>query len=153
MPARGDGWNDRQLAIRDLLAATAIHRQDALLEDLHARGFRVTQSSVSRDLREMRVAKIDGRYVVTDSLLPESQARDELTEASASILSVRLAGPHLLVVLTPPGRASVVSMAIDRARWPEVVGTVAGDDTLFVATSGRLQQAKVYALLHRATKE
>jgi len=152
MPSRNDSWAERQQAIREILAGEAVHSQEELLERLCARGFEVTQPSVSRDLQEMHVAKIEGRYVIAEALLPKP-GRSELAEAAASILSVRPAGPNLLVVLTPPGRASVVSVAIDRAAWPEVVGTVAGDDTLFVATPGKKQQALVQTRLARAKKE
>ena len=62
------------------------------------------------------------------------------------------AGPHLLVVKTPPGIAPLVALDLDRENWPEVVGTVAGDDTFFVATAGRRQQARVEARLGALAK-
>jgi transcriptional regulator of arginine metabolism len=157
MSPKNEGWVDRQKAIREILADEEIHSQEELLEQLSDRGFEVTQPSVSRDLQEMHVAKVDGRYVVVGALAAPPDAapvplRTELLEAARSIVSVRAAGPNLLVVLTPPGRASVVSVAIDRAAWPEVVGTVAGDDTLFIATASRKHQAAVEARLSRAKK-
>lgn len=68
-------------------------------------------------------------------------------ERFAAIQEVQPAGPNVLVVRTPPGSASAVGLAIDAAHWPDVVGTVAGDDTLFVATANRTGQSRVAARL------
>jgi transcriptional regulator of arginine metabolism len=146
MPTPPDIWQKRQAAIRDLLARGPVRSQSDLLKKLAGRGFRVTQSSVSRDLREMHVAKVDGRYVLGEALAANGAAPAR-TAALALIHSVRRAGPNLLVVLAPPGSASAIGLAIDEARWPEVAGTVAGDDTLFVATATRSDQARVEARL------
>ena len=147
MPTQPESWQSRQAAIRELLARGTVRSQTELIARLARRGFRVTQPSVSRDLREMHVAKADGRYVLPEALLDGSGAPAEAPAVLKSIRSVRPAGPHLLVVRTPPGAASAVGLAIDDAGWPEVAGTVAGDDTLFVATEGRARQARLAARL------
>jgi transcriptional regulator of arginine metabolism len=163
VPRNGENWRERQDAIRAILDAEAVESQEQLVRRLRRRGFRVTQSSVSRDLAELGVAKVDGRYValarLAESVAPGGPGggaavapRGRLAEVAAFVDGVAAAGPHLLVVKTPPGAASPVGIAIDAARWPEVVGTVAGDDTLFIATPGRAAQARVEARLAQLTR-
>jgi transcriptional regulator of arginine metabolism len=147
MPTNPEGWQKRQAAIRDLLARAPVGSQTELLKKLARRGFRATQSSVSRDLREMHVAKADGRYVLPEALAANGAPPAKPVQAFAAIRAIKAAGPNLLVVQTPPGSASAVGLAIDAARWPDVVGTVAGDDTLLVATANRNDQAHVEARL------
>ena len=147
MPDRKTPAARRRAAIRRIIENGPVHSQTALLESLKAEGFDVGQSSVSRDLAELGVVKVDGRYVTRDSLRGASSAGGSLREVASWIHGQRPAGPHLLVVRTPPGHASAVGLAIDRARWPEVVGSVAGDDTVFVATASRRDQARVQARL------
>ena len=158
MPRNGENWRERQDAIRAILEAEAVESQEQLVRRLKRRGFRVTQSSVSRDLAELGVAKVDGHYVALERLAeaaapgrhgaaPAAVASERLAAVVSFLREIAPAGPHLLVVKTPPGAASPVGIAIDAARWPEVVGTVAGDDTLFIATPGRAAQARVEARL------
>jgi transcriptional regulator of arginine metabolism len=163
VPRNGENWRERQDAIRAILDAEAVESQEQLVRRLKRRGFRVTQSSVSRDLAELGVAKVDGRYVALERLaeaaapgrpggLPAPSPGDRRAAVASFMREVAPAGPHLLVVRTPPGGASPVGIAIDAARWPEVVGTVAGDDTLFIATPGRAAQARVEARLAQLTR-
>ena len=152
MPTNPEIWQKRQEAIRELLARKAIGSQTELLQKLAARGFRVTQSSVSRDLREMHVAKTDGRYVLPEALAAEAAVNGRRASTAGGfglIRSVLAAGPNVLVLRTPPGSANLVGLAIDSARWPDVVGTVAGDDTVFVATASRGGQARVSARIQQ----
>lgn len=146
MPTNPETWQKRQEAIRDLLSSKPIVSQTELLKKLAKRGFRATQSSVSRDLREMHVAKADGRYVLPETLAVGAESVPS-RETFAAIREVQRAGPNVLVVRTPPGSASAVGLAIDSAHWPDVVGTVAGDDTLFVATANRTAQTRIAARL------
>jgi transcriptional regulator of arginine metabolism len=151
MPSKGESWSERQDAVRRILADEGVRNQTELLKRLQKRGFRVTQSSVSRDLQELGAVKVGGRYVARETLAGRVPARGGLEEIAGSILQVRPAGPNILVVLTPPGRASTVALILDGAEWSEIVGTVAGDDTLFVATTGHREQAKVAARLEALT--
>lgn len=153
VPRGSERGRERQQAILAILDAEAVGSQEQLVRRLRRRGFRVTQSSVSRDLADLGVAKVEGRYVPLDRLAgahpggaPVSNG-GRLAEVAPFVEGIAAAGPHLLVVRTPPGGASPVGIAIDAARWPEVVGTVAGDDTLFIATTGRAPQARVEARL------
>ena len=122
----------RRMAIAALLRDTIISQQEQLVTLLRGQGFALTQSSVSRDLRELGVAKLGDRYVIPP---PGSQSpRDMFATLAAFVQTVQAAGPHLTVIKTTVGSAQSVALAIDRADWPEEIGTVAGDDTIFVAT-------------------
>ncbi|MFI5165887.1 MAG: arginine repressor [Thermoanaerobaculales bacterium] len=153
MPRKGEGWRMRREAIEEILGQETIHQQSDLVERLALRGFAVTQSSVSRDLQEIGAARVDGRYLPAAALAGKSWHGTRLAEIAAFLLSWVATGPHLLVVKTPPGLASSAALALDQAGWLEVIGTVAGDDTFFVATAGRRQQARLEAHLAQIRKE
>jgi transcriptional regulator of arginine metabolism len=132
----------RHGAIRDLLGQRSIRTQQELAGALRERGFRATQATISRDVAELGLVKVnhDGILVYAlPSRLVETEPSGE--ERLAKLLrelpvDVNEAG-LLLVVRTLPGSAHAIASALDRARWPEVVGSIAGDDTLFVAFSDR----------------
>lgn len=155
MADRAENGRERRAAILEILRAEEIHNQLELLRRLRRRGFRVTQPSVSRDLQEIGVAKLEGRYLPSDALAGDRAARVDarLSELAAFVSKVAAAGPYLVVVRTAPGTASPVGLAIDDADWPEVVGTVAGDDTLFIATAGRRHQVRLCARLNVLVRE
>jgi transcriptional regulator of arginine metabolism len=137
MPHR-NGKEDRLAAIAGLIKREPIDRQETLVDRLNALGYSVTQSSVSRDLQELSVSKVGGRYVVGG-------------QPGLDIVGATPAGPNLLVIKTQVGAASLVGLRIDQAEHPEVIGTVAGDDTIFVATkSARAQRAFLAKLGVRA---
>jgi len=118
-----------------------IRRQTELVAALRKSGHIATQSSVSRDLRELGVGKMGDRYV-----LPEAGAVPPKNDFSAlkQFVSARLtAGTNITVLKTTVGSAQSVAVAIDTARWPEVVGTISGDDTIFIATAGAQAQRKL----------
>jgi transcriptional regulator of arginine metabolism len=145
MPNESELRDQRHKAILAILRRTPIRRQEELVERLAARGFEVTQSSVSRDLRDLAVAKVAGRYRAPEA----PQAAESALEAVAhSLVAARAAGPHLTVVLTQTGAAQAVGLALDRAGWGEIVGTIAGDDTVFVATASARDQSRLLHRLH-----
>ncbi|HGY92617.1 MAG TPA: hypothetical protein ENK43_15725 [Planctomycetes bacterium] len=131
---RDSAERDRRLkAIRSLITRAKIASQSDLADRLRSRGFEVTQSSVSRDLKALGVAKVGGRYVLPLAgglLEPED---GELNRVATAILRLRPAGPNLLVLHTDVGSASRVALALDRTGWTEIAGTLAGDDTIFIA--------------------
>ncbi len=153
MPTRGETWQARRAVIEEILAGEEVHNQLELVARLTGRGFVVTQSSVSRDLHEIGALRVGGRYVLPDALSGGRRPPSELAEAASYVRGVVPAGPYLLVVKTPPGIAPLVALSLDHAGWPEVAGTVAGDDTFFVATAGRRQQANVEARLASLVRE
>jgi len=124
--------DDRREALKRIIRDGVVGRQAELVRLLKRAGYPVTQSSVSRDLRDLGVAKLGDRYV-----LPEDAATPVagLATVAAFVQDAVPAGPHLTVVRTTIGSAQSVALAIDRARWPEVVGTISGDDTIFIATA------------------
>jgi transcriptional regulator of arginine metabolism len=117
---------------------------------LKREGHAVTQSSVSRDLRDLGVAKVGDRYVLAeDAAAPVA----DLSVVAAFVRAVTPAGPNLTVIRTTIGSAQSVALAIDRARWPEVVGTLSGDDTIFIATgTARAQRAVLDRLRSLASR-
>lgn len=153
MPARIDVTERRRKAIRNLLQSGEAADHEAIVAGLRRRGFDVTQPSVSRDLRAIGAAKIEGRWVLARNLVEKAAptVQDALAEVLGSVREVRIAGPHMLVIATLPAKASAVAMAIDQAGLPGVAGTVAGDDTVFVAVAGRRAQASLAALLGNTT--
>jgi transcriptional regulator of arginine metabolism len=140
-----DTRNRRQRAIADLLRAEPVASQEEVTERLSALGFAVTQATVSRDLDQLGAAKVRSggtlRYMLPEAIGDPGWAAGRLGSILADwVRSIEPAG-NLLVLKTPPGSAHVVAHAIDQARLDEVAGTIAGDDTLFVAIRGAAQAA------------
>lgn len=138
----------RQAALLRLLRRRPVASQQEIVELMQRQGFGVTQASVSRDLRELGLVKAAGRYVPLTRLRPRrgpgagaGGPRHEL------IIGVDAAGAHLVVIRTPVGAASAVAVELDRRRLAGVVGTVAGDDTIFAAVRSRAAQGRLLALL------
>jgi transcriptional regulator of arginine metabolism len=130
-----DSAKARRDAIRLLLRTARIGTQEDLREQLERRGFDVTQATLSRDLANVgarRVTLPDGGSVYELEGSPATALGDELARVAASVIAVE-ESVALVVVMTTPGAASTVALAIDRARMEEALGTVAGDDTLFIA--------------------
>ena len=120
----------RQQRILDLIGASNIETQDALIENLSKTGFSATQSSVSRDLDELGIVKINGFYS-----LPQEQ-----TKQNFGLYGLEAAGENLLVAKCGSGLASAVCVRIDRAKIAGIIGTIAGDDTIFIAVKDRKAQ-------------
>jgi transcriptional regulator of arginine metabolism len=123
--------HERQQKILSLIQGQAIGTQDDLRSLLENAGVPATQSSVSRDLEELGVVKQHGRYT-----LP----RANNGAAVRGLLSLDQAGESLVIARTIPGLASAVAVEIDAAPIPEIVGTIAGEDTIFVAVRGQKAQ-------------
>ncbi len=124
---------NRQKAILEVLERDDIGTQEDLVAVVRKRGFECTQTTISRDLAEMNVIKFGKAYrSLTD--VPVSPLERTFSEHA---LGVAIAGDHLVVLKTRPGSAQTVAIALDRAGWKEIVGTLAGDDTIFVALPGK----------------
>ncbi len=115
---------DRQGVLLSLVASEWIGSQSALASRLKDEGFSVTQASVSRDLYELGVVKTQGRY----SLPPRMPSMAEFGPVTFD-----KAGPNLIVGRCSSGLASAITVRVDAADFNEVVGTIAGDDTIFIA--------------------
>jgi transcriptional regulator of arginine metabolism len=136
----------RREAIRSIIRKQRIATQDELRVELRKRGFEVTQATLSRDLTKLNARRPAGRalgYEFADA--PAVPEASELSSAADMVVSV--AESHALVVVqTRTGAASIVAAVLDRVRLPEVLGTIAGDDTIFLAPDKRI---KVAALAKR----
>jgi transcriptional regulator of arginine metabolism len=138
----------RRAAILRILRDSPVRNQDELVRVLKRQGFEATQSSVSRDLRELGVAKAGDHYIVptADDAVP----RNPFAAVAAFVREIKTAGTSLTVVKTTTGTAQSVTVAIDKARWPEIVGTISGDDTIFIATDDARDQRKLVERLREA---
>lgn len=121
---------ERHNAILNLISIQQIGRQEELTELLESKGFSVNQSSVSRDLVELGIVKVNGFYAV-----PQKN-----NYASFGLISLEIAGENLIVAKTETGFAAAVCVRIDNTKIPEVVGTIAGEDTIFIAVRGQKDQ-------------
>jgi len=144
----------RQRAIRDLVERRPIRTQQELAAALRERGFRATQATISRDIAELQLVKA-GREGVAAYALPARLAEADPTGEQRLRrlfrdipVEFREAG-LLLVLVTLPGSAHAIAAALDRSRWPEAVGTLAGDDTLFIACPDRRALARLRSRLER----
>ena len=125
----------RHQKIRDLIQTKNIGTQDELAEFLSEAGYYVTQSSVSRDLEQIGVVKIQRFYA-----LPKTN----ISTPKFGLLSLETAGENLIVARCESGLASAVAVRIDNAKLLELVGTIAGDDTIFIVVKDmKLQKALI----------
>jgi len=127
--------SDRHNLILDLIARAKIGSQDELALELGKRGIDVTQASISRDLDELGVVKLNGRYARAELGFLESNP--------LGISSIDVAGDNLIVVRCRSGLASAAAVRIDADGIREIVGTIAGDDTIFIAVRDRHDQKLV----------
>jgi transcriptional regulator of arginine metabolism len=135
----------RHTAIRELLGTTAVANQDELRRKLAARGFHVTQATLSRDIHELNLSKGSNGYslpAVADSADDEGPGIREVLRSFG--LEARQAA-NLLVLVTTTGSAQPVAAAIDYEDWPEVVGTIAGDDTVLIICPDERQTSTLKA--------
>ncbi|MDQ3129557.1 MAG: arginine repressor [Acidobacteriota bacterium] len=128
----------RQEKIRDLIQTSNIVTQGELTELLLKDGFSVTQSSVSRDLEQIGIVKVNGFYA-----LPQTTEGVQ----KFGLLSLDTAGENLIVAKCESGLASAVAVRIDSAKVPEIIGTIAGDDTIFIAVKDKKSQKSVMKII------
>ena len=129
--------SQRQAKILEIISNKNIETQEQLLAELQSEGFRGTQATISRDIKELMLVKVpdaNGNYHYAypkehNMLLTPSRLERTFQD---SIISIRVS-QCMVVVRTLPGTAQAVAYAVDYMKWPEVLGTIAGDDTVFVA--------------------
>lgn len=130
------GRHNRLAVVKDLIKNNKIDNQDALLEMLRQEGFSVTQATLSRDLKMLKVGKIsDGwsgyYYALPEKDLISESEKSYIQDVRRGILSIEFSG-NFGVVKTRPGHANSVGIALDILALPEILGTLAGDDTIFL---------------------
>jgi transcriptional regulator of arginine metabolism len=130
---------ERLALILRLVRGGKARTQAELLRGLRARGERVDQSTLSRDLAELGIRKAGGRYVISAGV--ENATPPKLTDFAGVVKRFTTCGPHLTVISTVVGQAQAVAVAVDAAAEPAIAATLAGDDTVFVATKNRRTQA------------
>ena len=137
----------RRSLITSLLSRFAVSSQERLAELLADQGVRTTQTTLSRDLREMGVVKGPEGYIHPESrIAPETR---ELGRTLRTYVTGVKAGGTIVVLRTGPGHAQIVALELDRAPPEGVLGTVGGDDTIFVATKSESAAKRVLALLRK----
>jgi len=141
-----DSKKSRHNAIIRLISEKAIETQGQLTEYLIAENFKVTQATVSRDIKELRLIKIADRDEKYRYALPGKETDTDIKTRYAAVLShavitVQTAG-NLAVVKTIPGSAQGCAMAIETLEFNQVVGVIAGDDTVFIALNSEAEAAK-----------
>ena len=125
----------RHIKIREIITNNDIETQDDLVEELKNAGYNVTQATVSRDIKELHLVKIplsDGRYKYS---LPADQRFNPLQKLKRMLVDafVRIdAANNLLVMKMLPGNAQAICALIDNLNWPEILGTIGGDDTCLI---------------------
>ncbi len=139
----------RRTTIVRLLRSAPVRRQQELVRLLKREGYDVTQSSVSRDLRELGVLKASDGYILPAEADDSAAPANNYSALARFVRAVKTAGPSLTVVKCQIGTAPSVALAIDKSEWPEVVGTVSGDDTVFIATEAARAQTRLRDRLRR----
>jgi transcriptional regulator of arginine metabolism len=135
----------RRGAIVRILRDGLVRKQQDLVRLLKKSGVEATQSSISRDLRDLGVSKASGRYVLPPDEV--THANGDFAMLAQFVRQLRRAGPAITVLRTTIGAAQSVAVAIDKAAWPEVAGTISGDDTIFIATANARAQHELVARL------
>ena len=136
--AHGDALRRREEILR-IVRQTPIHSQDELMAELRRHGFRVTQPTLSRDLRELGLVKTPAGYVSPEAIAPVAaftprESREHRLDQllSESVIFAE-AAMNMVVIKTPPAMAQPLASAIDGNDLEDVLGTIGGDDTIFVA--------------------
>jgi transcriptional regulator of arginine metabolism len=150
MPISAKSQQERQDAIRAILATGPAATQQLLVDELIGRGFDATQSSVSRDLKVIGAIKTNAGYELVADVADGGR---EISGVAALLRGMEPAGPNLLVIRTAIGAAQRVALALDRCGWPEIVGNIGGDDTVFTATPSATAQRMLINKIERASRD
>ena len=143
MPADREGQTRRKEAILEILREDPkIEEQKDLVEKLRERGIQATQSSVSRDLRDLGAVRSKGYYMIPS--WEEEEQESPFRKVAGFILEVKPAGPYQTLLITAPGAAGVVAQAIDAAEWEDIVGTLAGDNSVLILTDNAFFQKLLF---------
>jgi len=149
MPAETETREKRQAAILQILREQSVGRQTVLVDLLRQKGFDATQSSVSRDLKQLGVTKLGNGYAPVDAEIADDG--HEQAGFADFIRNIQTAGANLTVIKTAIGAAQRIAVYLDRSGWPEIIGTLSGDDTIFIATGNAAEQKRLVARLRERT--
>ena len=129
----------RQGQILKLIRGKRIATQEELAQELKSQGIAATQVTLSRDIRDLRLVKTREGY----KEMAEEEQGPQFSLLAGEFLRDVLRAQNLVVLKTSPGHANSVAVALDNEEWPEVVGTISGDDTIFIATAGAEAQRQL----------
>ena len=132
----------RQNAILELVRTGTIASQEDLMRGLGSRKIEVSQSTLSRDIQELRLAKASGVYTVVEQE-PAKVSDDSLRHIVREFVVGIDVAQNIVVVKTGAGHASTVSQALDETGWPESIGTIAGENTVFIAVRSKRDGKKL----------
>ena len=142
----------RQDDIIRIISSKAVETQEDLARELRDRGYNVTQATISRDIRELRLIKVAGDDGTNHYARPErkeSAVSERLIRIlTDSLISVEHAG-QMVVVRTLSGSANIACEAIDTMQWPEILGTIAGDNTIFIAVRNQRDAGKIASRIRK----
>jgi transcriptional regulator of arginine metabolism len=143
----------RQKKIQELITNEIISTQEELAQRLVEEGFQVTQATISRDIKELGLVKVPGlgdeyRYAMQSEVHPVSYQERRKRMCREMVVSID-SSENIIVVRTIPGNAQALALLLDNAGWKEVIGTVAGDDTIFLLVKPK---DEVAAILLRLTE-
>jgi transcriptional regulator of arginine metabolism len=146
MPSKYEVQERRRKAIRNILKANElpVAEQKDLVKLLQKRGIPATQSSVSRDLKELGAMRISGRYEIPDWIDDESPIK----KAKGLVMKMATAGVHQVLLVTQPGAGGFVAEALEASQWEDVIGTVAGYGSVLVLTENKFFQDLVWHRLN-----
>lgn len=137
----------RHRLLMQLVRDEPVANQQQLVSLLRERGISATQASISRDVRELGLVKVDGRYVPASRVTGRGRIRVVTGPVSELITKAEAVGANLVVVRTAQGAANAVAVELERRPVDGIVGTIAGDDTIFVAVRSRSAQGQLVAML------
>ncbi len=138
--------SQRQEVILRVLARKPIRNQSELIDELEAEGFSMTQSTLSRELKSLGIAKTPDGHGGYRYASGESSGTGPLSSVVAFVRRIERA-QNLIVVKTPPGNAQGVAHGLDEVDWDEVMGTIAGDDTILLICRGDAEGERVESRL------
>lgn len=141
----GPSKTHRQLALKNLISKNQLRTQQDLVDALIKEGFNVGQATISRDIQEMGVMRMGGVYRLGEGLGRSMRWTELLSHPN---LKIARSGDNIVVVRIGLGEAPLLAAEIDQLDWPEIVGTIAGDDTLFIAVANSTAQKQIIQRLH-----
>lgn len=135
----------RQRTLLSILNEEKLGSQDAVVARMKESGFCATQPSISRDFRELGIVKLSGRYVTLEDSTTVDPLDLDTSSVNPWVLIDELlpAGSHLLIAKTKIGAASLIATQLDNAGMRDIIGTIAGDDTVFIAVPGEAAQRRI----------
>ncbi len=147
----------RQLIIKEIVKKKSIETQEELVNELMKAGFEVTQATVSRDIKELGLIKIPGENGISKYAMPNEPVVRHNDERLKRFLKTSVINfdycENLIVLKTMPGEAMGVASALDNAHWPEIIGTIAGDDNILVIVKPKEAVTTVLNRFNKLVKE